>query len=401
MKGGREAAVNHTRDACLSVPGKGIQMNRRRFFLSAAASASLASFGARAASSNGPGVVRFGQSASMTGGQAGYGKDIRDGIAAAFGAASAQPGSPRFELATLDDGGVRNRCAENVNFLIESGVAGVIGLTSGTGVEACLPAIERAQVPLIGPATGSMAIRSSTVASTFHVRAGYDLEYRRMAAYVRSFGLRRVGVVTLHDASGVNLEAMKLAVMEMGSEPKAALTVDRNAANFDAVAAQLMEAKLDCVLFATNAAPAAAIIASMKAAKYPGLFYASSFAGQDLVSTMAGRKHSCIFSAVVPRPSSGSSAIVNKCQQDLTAYVPDGRMGLTTLEGYIAGRTAVEAARAALRASSGPLSRARLRESLAGLRADLGGYNVDFTGGTQGSRYVDLIVTDQYGRLLG
>ena len=49
-------------------------------------------------------VIRFGQSASMTGGQAAYGQDMRNGIAAAFAAASAQEGRTglRFELKSGD-----------------------------------------------------------------------------------------------------------------------------------------------------------------------------------------------------------------------------------------------------------------------------------------------------------
>ena len=66
------------------------------------------------------------------------------------------------------------------------------------------------------------------------------------------------------------------------------------------------------------------------------------------------------------------------------------KLGITTLEGYIAGRTAVEAARAALKVSGGErISRARMKESLAGVKTDLGGYRVEFAPGvTQGSQYV-------------
>jgi hypothetical protein len=105
-------------------------------------------------------------------------------------------------------------------------------------------------------------------------------------------------------------------------------------------------------------------------------------------------------SAVVPRPNQMGVNVVARCQQDLAAHVPGAKMGMTTLEGYIAGRTAVDATRAALRVGS--LSRARLRESFASLRSDLGGYKVDFSSGSvQGSHYVDLIVIDRYGRLVG
>ena len=91
-------------------------------------------------------------------------------------------------------------------------------------------------------------------------------------------------------------------------------------------------------------------------------------------------------------------SVVNQCQRDLAA-VPGARMGMTTLEGYIAGRTAVQAAMTAHK--SGQASRARVREVLAGLRADLGGYRVEFAGTPNGSRYVDLIAIDRFGRLVG
>src|SRR5690349_13509455 len=94
---------------------------------------------------NGP-VIKFGQSASLSGGQAAYGKDIRDGITAAFAAASAVPGSPRFELVTLDDGGVKDRCIQNVNTLVEGGVSAIVGLTNGIAAEACVPLANKEQM---------------------------------------------------------------------------------------------------------------------------------------------------------------------------------------------------------------------------------------------------------------
>jgi branched-chain amino acid transport system substrate-binding protein len=77
----------------------------------------------------------------------------------------------------------------------------------------------------------------------------------------------------------------------------------------------------------------------------------------------------------------------------------NARIGITTLEGYIAGRTAVEAG--LLAARSGNLSRGHVKEALLGLRSDLGGYKVEFAGSTQGSHYVDLVTLDKYGRVMG
>jgi ABC-type branched-subunit amino acid transport system substrate-binding protein len=376
-------------------------MKRRTLVLAATAAIGVPALPYLAQAANAR-VVRFGQSASLTGGQAGYGKDVHNGLMAAFAAASAQESSTgiRYELTTLDDGGVRSRCMKNVIGLVEAGVSGIIGLTSGAGAEACLPVIEDGQIAMLGTASGNMGIRAANVSGVFHVRAGYDIEYKRMLSYLKDFGLRNVGVVTLNDTSRANLEAMTAALAALAIVPKVSVTIDRNATSFEAPANELLAGKLDCVLFTANAAPVARIIDLMRGASYPGLFYASSFAGQDLLDTLAAKKHGCVMSMVVPRPTALGVNVVAQCQRDLALLNNGARLGLTTLEGYIAGRTAVEATQQAMK--SGSISRARLKEALAGLRSDFGGYKVEFSGGnTQGSRFVDLIALDRTGRLVG
>jgi len=378
-------------------------MKRRTFMWAASAGAAGAAAWPVSSSfaATGGRVVKFGQSASLTGGQSSYGADVRNGIAAAFAAASANEATTglRFELVTLDDGGVRSRCMKNAIQLVESGVAALVGLTSGAGAEACMPVIEDANIAMLGTASGNMGIRAAGVSSAFHVRAGYDAEYKRMVAYAKDFGMRRVGVVYLGDTSKANLDAMNAALAALSLEPTLTVAIDRNATSFEGVANELLAARLDCVLFTANAGPVAKIIDHMSKARFPGLFYASSFAGQDLIDQLTARKQSCVMSMVVPRPNAMGVNVVAQCQRDLALLNNGAQLGITTLEGYIAGRTAVEAANAA--AKVGGPTRARLKEVLAGLRSDLGGYRVEFAGSTQGSRYVDLIAIDRYGRLVG
>lgn len=376
---------------------------KRRRLLSALASGCVAGLGVGLASraTAAPRVIRFGQSASLTGGQASYGKDVQAGIQAALAAANQADAASglRYELQTLDDGGVRSNCLRNALALVDAGALALVGLTSGAGAEACLPVVDDVRIPMLGTASGNMGIRAAKSPGVFHVRAGYDAEYQRMVRYVSDIGLKRVGVVYLGDTSRANLDAMTQALAAHAIVPEVSVPVDRNAASFDAVAAKLLAAQLDCVLFTANAGPVAKIIDAMRRERYAGLFYASSFAGQDLIDTLVSRQQSCVMSVVVPRPSSQRLSVVAQCQRDLAALGGGVRMGITTLEGYIAGRVAVDGARAALR--SGTLNRERLREALAGLRTDLGGYQVSFAGGPQGSHYVDLLVLDRYGRLVG
>ncbi len=344
-------------------------------------------------------VVRFGQSASLTGGQAAYGQDMRSGIAAAFAAANAQNNGVRFELNCLDDGGLRANCMKNVLSLAETDTLALIGLTSGVGAEASLPVFEDSRIALLGTASGNLGLRASNVKNVYNVRVGHDAEYRRMIGYAKDFGLKGVGIVYMADAAASNLNSLKQALADVGMTPKVIVAIDRNATNFEAAARELLANRPDCVMFTTNAEPIAKIIELMAAAKYGGLFYASSYSGQTLIDKLVARQQGCVMSLVVPRPSSLGTPVVNQCQRDLALLNNGARVGVTTLEGYIVGRIAVEATHSAI--NSGRLSRARFGDVLAGLRTDLGGFRVDYGGGAQGSKFVDLMAVDRYGRLVG
>ena len=345
-------------------------------------------------------VIRFGQSASLTGGQAAYGRDVRDGILAAFKAADKEAKGPRFELVTLDDGGDKERCKANVRKLIDSGVTALVGLTSGAAAEACLPLIEEQKIVLLGTASGNMGIRSDKFAMAYHVRAGYDDEYRRMLAYVKEFNMQRVGYVYLKDTSAANQSAMTAALDAVGLKLTMSVPLDRNSKTFDAEVKSLLDARLDCVLFTTNAHPISAIVAGMSAGKYSGFYFSSSFAGQALIDDLMGKGQSIIMSQVVPRPNAVATAVVKRCQDDLAALGPGTRIGFTSLEGYIAGRVAVEASRAA--SKGGAISRGRFKDALSDLNVDLGGYRARFAPPSQqGSRFVDVVAIDRTGRIIG
>ena len=375
-------------------------MKRRNLLLSGLASSAVAGFpGLALAQAT---VIKFGQSAAMSGPNVEQSRDVRAGIVAAFEAASKADGGrgPRFELITLDDAGLAERCVQNVSTLLASNVTALIGLTSATGAEASMSAIDVSQMPLLGTASGTMGLRGDKVVSAYHVRAGYDLEFKRMVAYAKERALLRVGLVYAQDTSALNLAAMTGALSNAGIAPREAIAVEQTPASFQSAAGRLLAANLDCVLFVAGAAPVAAIIDLMMVGKYRGLYYASSMSGQDLIDKLAAKQQSAILSVVVPRPSALGLAVVSRCQQDLAALGTDVKLSVNTLEGYIGGRIAVEAARSALKVSA--ISKRSMKDALSTLRADLGGYTVQFSpGSTQGSKYVDLVAIDRYGRMVG
>jgi branched-chain amino acid transport system substrate-binding protein len=375
-------------------------MQRRHFILAGAAGANWPHW-AHAASR----TVRIGQSASLSGTQSQYGKDVTLGLNAAFSAANRAEGGGglNFELQALDDGGVKERVATNTRTLIEGGAQALVGFTSGVGAQDCLPQIQQAQVALIGTASGNMGIRVGAPRDcTAHVRAGYDIEYRQIISYVRSYGFKRVGFVYLQDTSKINLATLTAALDEAGLKEPMSMGVDRNAKDADEAAKKLLAARLDCVVFTTNAAPALAIAKAMTNGGYAGMLFASSLAGQDLINGVPQIGRSMVMSLVVPRPTALGMGVVSQCARDLAAVDSNAKLGVTVLEGYIAGRVTVEAARQAAQRGSGDVSRGRILEALANLKLDLGGYRVAYEGGhSQGSRYVDLVIIDRFGRIAG
>lgn len=373
-------------------------MKRRSLLVGGLAGGMSAGFAGRVLAQ--PSVIKFGQSAAMTGAGTELARDIRAGIVAAFEAAG-RAGGPRFELITLDDGGAPERCVQNVNTLLGSAnVSALVGLTSAEGAEAAMGAIEHSQMPLVGPASGTMGLRHEKTTSAYHVRAGYDLEFKRMVAYAKDRALLRVGLVHLNSTSPSNLAAMTGALSAAGIAPREVIAIEQTASSFQAAGERLAGASLDIVLFVANASPVAAVIDQMTQAKYRGLFYASSMAGQNLIDTLSERKQSAVLSVVVPRPSAIGLPVVSRCQQDLAAVRSDARVNVASLEGYISGRIAVEAARNALKVAG--VNKRSMKDALSTLRADLGGYTVQFSpGSTQGSRYVELVTLDRYGKLVG
>jgi ABC-type branched-subunit amino acid transport system substrate-binding protein len=243
-----------------------------------------------------------------------------------------------------------------------------------------------------------MGIRSDKLTTPYHVRAGYDSEYKQMMQYVKDFGFKRVGYVYLKDTSAANQTAMSIALEKVGVKLQTSVALDRNNKSFDKEADALLAEKLDCVVFTTNAGPVEKIVARMSTSSYFGTYFSSSFAGQALINAMADKRTSIIMSQVVPRPNSLALPVVKRYQADLAALGGDLKQGYTSLEGYIAGRVVTEAAKLAGNAAS----RGRFKSVLADLNVDLGGYRVRFGGnGRQGSNYVDVVAIDRNGRIIG
>lgn len=339
--------------------------------------------------------IVVGQSAGMTGGQARYSQDVKDGIEAMFAAVNAKGGirGRQLQLITLDDGGKKEAVLANTKALLEQHRAtALIGYTSGAGVETSLKLLDESNVPLIGPATGNMGIRADFHRSVFHVRAGYADEMRKMANHLSTMGLTRFAIAYLDDVGPANSQSMVDALKRNGLAPVASAALSRNADNFNKEAETLLKGEPEVVLFISNAKPVIRLVEAMRARGYTGQFGVASFAGLTVIDELKQAAHGLILSQVLPPPAAKHQKLIAAYQADMQEHRPKAILNYTNLEGYLAARVLVEGLKRAA-GETGPKLIAGL-ESIE--RLDLGGYEISFSAKSRdGSRFVNTGIVDR------
>jgi len=344
--------------------------------------------------------ILIGQSAGITGGQAGYSKDVRTGLLAYFEAVNRAGGvhGQQIKLITEDDKGSRDQVVANTKKLIEKDkVFALIGYTSGAGVEAALPVIEQAKVPMLSPATGNAGIRLEHHRYLFHTRAGYADEMRRVVDTLATVGVKRFALVYLSDTT-VNRKVMEDALTANNLKAVAAIGLDRNSKDFSGHAGALAESDAQAILFITNAKPVVDIVRSLKSKNYGGEFISSSFSGTGFIDELKGYAAGVKVTQVLPSPDKTSLRLVKEFRDNLKVVDANMKPNYTNLEGYVAARVLVEGLR---RAGKG----ANREKFVAALEAmgeiDIGGYEVGYSAKSHGgSRYVDIGVVNNSGRLV-
>jgi branched-chain amino acid transport system substrate-binding protein len=344
--------------------------------------------------------ILIGQSAGMSGGQAEYSKDVRTGLLAYIESVNRAGGvhGQSIKLVTEDDKGSRDQVVANTKKLIEKdNVFALIGYTSGAGVEAALPIVEQAKVPMLSPATGNAGIRLEPHRYLFHTRAGYADEMRKVVDTLATVGLKRFALVYLSDTT-VNRKVMEDALAANNLKAVAAIGLDRNAKDFGNHAEALAESDAQAILFITNAKPLTDIVRGLRRRSYGGEFISSSFAGTGFVADLKQDAVGVKVTQVLPSPERTSLRLVKEFREHLKQVDANMKPNYTNLEGYVAARVMVEGLR---RAGKGA-TREKFVAALEGIGdLDLGGYQVGYGPKSRGgSRFVDIGVVNSRGALV-
>jgi branched-chain amino acid transport system substrate-binding protein len=341
----------------------------------------------------------IGQSAPLTGGNAQFGNDIRNGASAYFAMLNAKGGvqGKAIELVTLDDKNDRKTAAENTKTLLaKNNPLALFGYASATLSLDAIPQAEAKEVAFFAPFSGANPVRVNNPV-LFTVRASYGEEMEKILNFWVSLGLKRVSVVHYDDEVGNQNLAVVVNYLKKVNLAPQAMSLKRNAQIGDAEIQTLVAQKPDLILSTVLSGAAAQMQKGLVKMGRTVPTSSLSFIGADQFISAAGPAAAGVsISQVVPNTNS-NIPVVRECAKAMEA-AGIKTMNSTHLEACFAAKVLAEGIRRAKK----PVSAKTVLESLTNLGTyDLGGYKITFANGAQhGSKFVDLAMVTREGKLM-
>ena len=228
-------------------------------------------------------------------------------------------------------------------------VFALIGAVGTPTSRAALPVAHDANVPFIAPFTGAQLLRVPELTNVLNLRASYHDEIEKMVDHLEDEGKTTVAVLYQNDSYGNDgLNGVKKAV---DSRPNMDLVASwyyrRN--TVDAVKSavfRIAEAEPDAVIMVGTHLPTARAIEMLREKMDDGSQPSCPCPSWEATlwrSELGDAGEGVFVSQVVPLPDSDSIAVLDEYRAALSrATTPTAEPGFISLEGYLAGRLAIE-----------------------------------------------------------
>ncbi|MDQ0015352.1 ABC-type branched-subunit amino acid transport system substrate-binding protein [Variovorax boronicumulans] len=250
---------------------------------------------------------------------------------------------------------------------------------------------------VVGPITGTVALRKKTAPNTFWVRVNYDQEVEKLVTTAAVLGQSRIGLVHSNDPLGQSvLAAFKAALAKAKLEPAVIATTPNTTSMEVGPAAEAIAKAKPQVVIIGLAGTAPVFMKALRDAGGNSSAYGLSITASAL-SAMGDLARGLGFVIVVPSPYSTKFEIVRRYQADMVANGTKD-FSLTSLEGYINAAVLAEG----LRRAGGSPTRASVMAGMASIENfDLGGMKLHY-GRTnrEGGQFVDVAVIGSRGQML-
>lgn len=364
---------------------------QRRQFLARSASWGLAttvaapSFLAHAAA---PIVV--GQSAALSGPQAGFGTAMRDGVQAALHLVNRTGGvnGRNVQLLSLDDQGDKAKTEANVDLLTSNKqVMGLTGFTTRPCSEAGAVMAAKEGIALVGAFSGTPLLYGDKASTTFTTRASYERELEAIVRHYRFLGTERFGFVHLEDARATNVPLLESILAKTGGKLVVTAGVDRKGPSLNEAAMKTLdESKPEMLIILANNAPLTTFLREYAPRTLLLPKMVISFVDREKLMKDLGKDAAGVgFSVVVPEYTREKYLVV----REFLAQAKELNVAVTpvSLEGFITGLALAEGLKQ---------SKADTRAALVDGMSRIGGLDLGYTNlrysrsERAGSRFVDL-----------
>lgn len=293
--------------------------------------------------------ILFGQSAAFSGPASELGKNMRIGIKAAFQEVNDQGGvhGRRLELLSLDDAYEPEVAIANTSELIDQErVFALIGAVGTPTSLSATPVAAAARVPYIAPFTGAAFLREPKWQNVINLRASYDQETEAMVARLTTdLGISRIAVMYQDDSFGrAGYRGVLQALEQRDMAPVAVGVYPRNTTAVKTGLLDIRNANPGAVILIGAYQPVATLILWARHTGLNPVFMTISFVGSNALSKALGRAGAGVFvTQVVPFPMGNTPRVVAAYRNALAAHMPKAMPGFVSLEGYLAGRLAIDA----------------------------------------------------------
>lgn len=293
--------------------------------------------------------ILFGQSAAFSGPAQELGANMRLGIRAAFHEVNNSGGvhGRLLELVSLDDAYEPEAAVTNTLRLIEEeGVFALIGEVGTPTSRSATPVAADAGIPFIAPFTGAEFLRDDDWKNIINLRASYYQETEEMVSRLtEDLGITRIGVLYQDDSYGrAGYRGVRLALDRRDMKPVSIGLYPRNTTAVKAALLDLNQGAPEAVIMIGAYEPVAALVSWAKHTGIAPIFMTVSFVGSNALARELGTDGAGVYvTQVVPFPTDNSLPIVFSYLNALSEYDPAAEPGFVSLEGYLAGRLAIEA----------------------------------------------------------
>lgn len=338
---------------------------------------------------------------STVAGDSGRGLSLGLGVAIAEVNAAGGINGEKVRLALLDDQGKPELMQTNTATLVGAEKALALVAYGGTP-DGLGPLLEREKIALVGAGAAVSDGQQGDSRYVFHLRPSYKAEIDKLASMIGSWlGSKRVGLLVQNDTFGNAMSNVATAELaKRGMKPLAVVRHEPTAQDLGPAAETLIKAAPDVVIMISNSKPAGLFIKRFREMSGGAQLYSLSNANYEEVVELIGAETASGVGIVqvFPYPLDSRLKLARDYQAAMKSYAPKrAKLSYASMEGYIAGRTTLEAIR---RAGKNP-TRQGVLQALEEMRAyDLGGFVVDFADSRHvGAKLVDVTMISGTGNL--